>query len=160
MEKSARELRKQESVYRQRIRRLYQIGVEIKSLLQLLDNGGLMRFPDHGRFVNALLEVTGVNRQRERLQRVLQESQEITRYLRLQISQALEALENKSKARFDGTVAFLGALISVSALSDIFQAFQAAGIEIDSKVQLEWILGLMGLLVVYFSLEALIRKFR
>ncbi|GAB6035257.1 hypothetical protein [Galenea microaerophila] len=159
-EASPRALRQQEKIYRQRIQRLHRIGIEIKSLLQLLDNGGLMRFPDHGRFVSVLMQTTGVVEQRSRMQQLLKESQEMTRYLRLQISQALEALEARSKARFEGTVAFLGALISVSALSDVFQTFEAAGIQISGWVQLEWMLGLMVFLGVYFSLEALIRKFR
>ena len=106
------------------------------------------------------MQTTGAVEQRSRMQQLLKESQEMTPYLRLQISQALEALEARSKARFEGTVAFLGALISVSALSDLFQTFKAAGIQISGWVQLEWMLGLMVFLGVYFSLEALIRKFR
>ena len=145
---------------REKIEKLHEIELEVKTLLQLLDGEGLMRFPDHGRFVNQLVESTGVQTQRHRLQAILRESRSVTQYLKQQIDQALEQLKQRSRARFDGAVGFLGALISVSALSDIFSAMNAAGFDLGGMVQLEWMLGLMLAIAVYFVIEALIRKFK
>lgn len=159
-EKSANELKQQEAEYRAKIQKLHRLGLDVKSLLQLLDTGRLMRFPDHGRFVQRLFEAVGVVNERQQLQKIFAESQENTRYLRQQIGNALEQLREQSRQRFDTVVGIFGILLSVSALADLFGLFGNAGYEIDGMTQLWTVFGTMGLIIFYFVVETIIRRLK
>lgn len=158
--KTRYELREQEKVYRDRVKQLHLLNMEVRDLLHLMDTGGLMRFPDHGRFVQQLFDAVGVTNERESLQQTMQESQDTTRMLRVQISTALEKLSQKSSQRFDAVVGFMGILLSVTAFSDMFDLIEETGTDIPALVEMEVVFGAMILIVLYFSIEAIIRRFK
>jgi len=158
--KSRFELREQERAYRRKVKQLHLLNLEVRDLLHLMDTGGLMRFPDHGRFVQKLFDAVGVNDERKALQETMKESQETTRFLRVQISNALDQISAKSSQRFDAVVGFMGILLSVTAFSDMFDILEETGIEIPAIVELEVVFGAMILIVLYFSIEAIIRRFK
>lgn len=154
------ELREQERSYRRKVKQLHLLNVEVRDLLHLMDTGGLMRFPDHGRFVQQLFDAVGVNKERKSLQETMKESQETTRFLRVQISNALDQLSERSSQRFDAVVGFMGILLSVSAFSDMFDIIEETGIEIPAVVEIEVVFGAMIVIVFYFSIEAIIRRIK
>jgi len=154
------ELREQERSYRRKVKQLHLLNVEVRDLLHLMDTGGLMRFPDHGRFVQQLFDAVGVNKERKSLQETMKESQETTRFLRVQISNALDQLSERSSQRFDAVVGFMGILLSVSAFSDMFDLVEETGIEIPAVVEIEVVFGAMIVIVLYFSIEAIIRRIK
>ncbi len=158
--KSRYELRQQEKEYRRRVKQLHLLNLEVRDLIHLMDTGGLMRFPDHGRFVQQLFDAVGVNQERESLQETMKESQETTRFLRVQISNALDQLSEKSSQRFDAVVGFMGILLSVTAFSDMFDIIEETGAEIPALVEVEVVFGAMILIVLYFSIEAIIRRMK
>lgn len=159
-DKSRYELRNQEKEYRRRVKQLHLLNLEVRDLLHLMDTGGLMRFPDHGRFVQQLFDAAGVNQERKSLQETMKESQETTRFLRMQISNALDQLKEKSSQRFDAVVGFMGILLSVTAFSDMFDILEETGMNIPAIVEVEVVFGAMILIVLYFSIEAIIRRFK
>ncbi|MEA3405858.1 MAG: hypothetical protein U9R28_09000, partial [Pseudomonadota bacterium] len=158
--KSRFELREQEREYRRRVKQLHLLNLEVRDLLHLMDTGGLMRFPDHGRFVQQLFDAVGVDDERSALQATMKESQETTRFLRVQISNALDKLSEKSSQRFDAVVGFMGILLSVTAFSDMFDIIEETGTEIPAIVEMEVVFGAMILIVLYFSIEAIIRRLK
>jgi len=158
--KSRFELREQEKAYRRRVKQLHLLNLEVRDLLHLMDTGGLMRFPDHGRFVQQLFTAVGVNQERQSLQETMKESQETTRFLRVQISNALEQLSERSSQRFDAVVGFMGILLSVTAFSDMFDLIEETGMDIPALVEMEVVFGAMILIVLYFSIEAIIRRLK
>lgn len=158
--KSRYELREQEKSYRRKVKQLHLLNLEVRDLLHLMDTGGLMRFPDHGRFVQQLFSAVGVNDERASLQGTMKESQEATRFLRVQITNALDKLSEKSSQRFDAVVGFMGILLSVTAFSDMFDIIEETGIDIPPMVEVDVVFGAMVLIVLYFSLEAIIRRFK
>jgi hypothetical protein len=158
--KSRYELREQEKSYRRKVKQLHLLNVEVRDLLHLMDTGGLMRFPDHGRFVQQLFDAVGVNQERASLQSTMKESQETTRFLRTQITNALEQISEKSSQRFDAVVGFMGILLSVTAFSDMFDLVEETGIDIPPVVEVEVVFGAMILIVLYFSIEAIIRRLK
>ena len=159
-DKSRYELREQEKVYRRRVKALHLLNMEVRDLLHLMDTGGLMRFPDHGRFVQALFVTVGVNNERKALLATLKESNDATRFLRNQMSNALEQLRERSSQRFDAVIGFMGILLSVGALSDMFDIIEETGMDIPALIEAEIIFGAMILIVLYFSIEAIIRRFK
>ena len=90
----------------------------------------------------------------------MQESQDATRFLRVQISNALDQLGEKSSQRFDAVVGFMGILLSVTAFSDMFDIIEETGMDIPAMVEVELVFGAMILIVLYFSIEAIIRRFK
>jgi len=158
--KSRYELRQQEKSYRRKVKQLHLLNLEVRDLLHLMDTGGLMRFPDHGRFVQQLFSAVGVNDERASLQDTMKESQEATRFLRVQITNALDKLSEKSSQRFDAVVGFMGILLSVTAFSDMFDILEETGMDIPAIVEVEVVFGAMILIVLYFSIEAIIRRFK
>lgn len=158
--KSRYELRQQEKDYRRKVKQLHLLNLEVRDLLHLMDTGGLMRFPDHGRFVQKLFDSVGVNNERKALQDTMKESQEATRFLRVQITNALDQLSEKSSQRFDAVVGFMGILLSVTAFSDMFDILEETGMDIPAIVEVEVVFGAMILIVLYFSIEAIIRRFK
>ena len=158
--KSRLELKQQEQLYRRRVKQLHLLNLEVRDLLHLMDTGGLMRFPDHGRFVKRLFSAVGVDSQRVALQETMQESQEATRFLRVQITTALEKERERSSQRFDAVIGFMGILLSVTAMSDMFDLIEDTGVAIPDVLEVEIVFGLMALIVLYFSVEAIIRKFK
>ncbi|MEA1989738.1 MAG: hypothetical protein U9N57_11115 [Pseudomonadota bacterium] len=158
--KTRYELREQEKEYRRRVKQLHLLNLEVRDLLHLMDTGGLMRFPDHGRFVQQLFASVGVNEERDALQDTMKESQETTRFLRVQISNALDKLSEKSSQRFDAVVGFMGILLSVTAFSDMFDLIEETGTDIPALVEMEVVFGAMILIVLYFSIEAIIRRIK
>jgi hypothetical protein len=159
-DKTRSQLRAQEKEYRVRVKQLHLLNLEVRDLLHLMDTGGLMRFPDHGRFVQKLFVSVGVDSERQSLQETMQESQDTTRFLRVQISNALEKVSEKSSQRFDAVVGFMGILLSVTAMSDMFDIVEETGLNIPAVLEVEMIFGLMALIVLYFSIEAIIRRFK
>ena len=159
-DKSRLELRVQERSYRQKVKQLHLLNLEVRDLLHLMDTGGLMRFPDHGRFVQQLFSSVGVNEERKSLQGTMQESQQATRFLRVQITNALDQISEKSSQRFDAVVGFMGILLSVTAFSDMFDILEETGLDIPAIVEVEVVFGAMILIVLYFSIEAIIRRFK
>ncbi len=158
--KSGKELRKQESTYSKQVKQLHLLNLEVSDLLYLMDSGTLMRFPDHGRFVQKLFEAVGVDQQRSSLQETMKESQETTHFLRVQISIALDKLKEKSSQRFDAVIGFIGILLSVSALKDIFYFVEEAGTSIPALIEAEIVFGSMLIIILYFSITAVFRRFR
>jgi len=154
------QLQQQEKIYRHQLEQLNLLNFEVKDLLHLMDTGGLMRFPDHGRFIQKLFSEVGVNQERVSLQSLIEESQESTRILTLQISNALNELGEKSRQRFDAVIGFIGLLLSVSALKDLFDIMQRAGVSLSGNIELDIVLGLMLMILIYFSLENIIRRFK
>lgn len=57
-------------------------------------------------------------------------------------------------------VGFIGVLLSVGALSDMFGLIEEAGVDMPALVEEEVIVGAMAIIVLYFSIEALIRRFK
>lgn len=159
-DKSRYELRQQEKSYRRKVKQLHLLNLEVRDLLHLMDTGGLMRFPDHGRFVQQLFNAVGVDDERKALEKTMQESQDATRFLRVQISNALDQLGEKSSQRFDAVVGFMGILLSVTAFSDMFDIIEETGMDIPAMVEVELVFGAMILIVLYFSIEAIIRRFK
>ncbi len=159
-DKTRLELREQEKGYRRKVKALHLLNLEVRDLLHLMDTGGLMRFPDHGRFVQQLFDAVGVNDERHALQATMKESQEATRFLRVQISNALDQLSEKSSQRFDAVIGFMGILLSVTAFSDMFDIIEETGVDIPAIVEVEVVFGAMAIIVLYFSIEAIIRRFK
>jgi hypothetical protein len=157
-DKSRYELREQEKKYRRRVKQLHLLNLEVRDLIHLMDTGGLMRFPDHGRFVQQLFDAVGVSQERHSLQDTMKESQDTTRFLRVQISNALDKLSEKSSQRFDAVVGFMGILLSVTAFSDMFDIIEETGVEIPAVIEVELVFGAMIVIVLYFSIEAIIRR--
>ncbi|MDR9498431.1 MAG: hypothetical protein RI556_04580 [Hydrogenovibrio sp.] len=152
------QLRAQADAYRAQIRQLHDLNQEVKKLVHLMDSGGLMRFPDHNRFIQTLFQAVGVNAQQTRLQAILAESRETIGWLQERVHLAVDKIQQQASERMNLVMGVVGVLLSVSALSDLFGMLKGSGVSLPPFLEIEITVGLMALIIVYFLVETLLQR--